>query len=164
MNDNNNNNNNIVSFNDFTTAFAKQNDLREKIAALKMQEDELNSKIASFERKILKNVQFVLKNIYSRLHCSYKVIHALAEYDKSGLFGYFFYLFDKIKDECPFDKFSISRSGEIVYFEYGNGKIVKLPATLMSDDYKGNLTNDIIALCSATANKFQEELLALEFR
>jgi hypothetical protein len=129
-----------------------------------MQDDELNSKIASFERKILKNVQFVLKNIYSTLRGSYGAMQALAKYDESGLFGYFFYLRETLTNECPFDKLSMSRSGEVMYFEYGNGRIVQLPSTLMSDDYKGNMTNDIIALCSATANKLQEELLSLGFR
>ena len=157
------NNNNDNGFDNFTTAFAKRDDLREKIAALKMQEDEINSKIASFERKILKNIQFVLKNIYSRLRGSYGAIHALAKYDESGLFGYFYYLWETSKDECPFERFSMSKSGEIMYFEYDNGKIVQLPSTLMSDDYKGNLTKDIIDLCSTTINKLQEELLSLDF-
>ena len=160
----NNNNNNITSFDDFTTAFTKQNDLREKIAALKMQEDELNSKITSFERKILKNVQFVLKNIYSTLRGSHGALQALAKYDESGLFGYFFYLWETLRTECPFDNFSMSKSGEMIYFEYDNGKIVQLPSTLMRDDYKGNLTNDIIAKCSDTVNKLQGELLSLNFR
>lgn len=163
---------NNISFSDdsylveFFDAMKKRDSIRSQILNLKYEDEELNDKIFSFEKKICEYVQEGMKIAYERLNCDTSTLYALALSDKTGIFLYFKYLSANFCEDPTLKGFSKTNSVKELCFEYGHDRVLFLPTEIMPHDESyspRNFSDKIIEFCKKTIEKLQENLKSVSF-